>query len=39
MKQRKGELTGQSVASIIFWIVFFALALGAIFFLIRRLAS
>jgi hypothetical protein len=38
MKSKKG-LTGEAITAILFWIVFFALALGAIYFLIRSLAS
>ena len=32
-------LTGEAITAILFWIIFFALALGAIYFLIRNLAS
>ncbi len=32
----KKALTGESITSILFWIIFFLLALGAIYFLVKK---
>lgn len=36
--KRKG-LTGDSITSILFWVVLLALAIGAVYLLVRRLAG
>ncbi len=33
---KKGELMGENLGAIIFWIIFFSLALGVVYFVFRR---